>query len=101
MIRTLSQCIDCSFARLQFTPDLLPADIMGTKIFNQKDASFSTIKGPAFVHFVLADEINRAPPKVQSALCRGHAGEAGDHPGRDPSPCPPVLCACHPEPYRI
>ena len=68
MIRTLSQCIDCSFVRLQFTPDLLPADIMGTKIYNQKDASFSTIKGPVFAHFVLADEINRAPPKVQSAL---------------------------------
>jgi MoxR-like ATPase len=68
MIRTLSQCIDCSFVRLQFTPDLLPADIMGTKIFNQKDASFSTIRGPIFAHFVLADEINRAPPKVQSAL---------------------------------
>jgi len=68
MIRTLSQCIDCSFVRLQFTPDLLPADIMGTKIFNQKDATFSTIRGPIFAHFVLADEINRAPPKVQSAL---------------------------------
>jgi len=67
-IRTLSQCIDCSFVRLQFTPDLLPADIMGTKIFNQKDACFSTILGPVFAHFVLADEINRAPPKVQSAL---------------------------------
>jgi len=67
-IRTLSQCIDCSFVRLQFTPDLLPADIVGTKIFNQKDASFSTIRGPVFAHFVLADEINRAPPKVQSAL---------------------------------
>ncbi|MFA6331606.1 MAG: MoxR family ATPase [Methanoregula sp.] len=67
-IRTLSQCVDCSFTRLQFTPDLLPADIMGTKIYNQKDASFSTVKGPIFSHFILADEINRAPPKVQSAL---------------------------------
>lgn len=67
-IRTLSQCIDCSFVRLQFTPDLLPADITGTKIFNQKDFTFSTIRGPIFAHFVLADEINRAPPKVQSAL---------------------------------
>jgi MoxR-like ATPase len=67
-IRTLSQCIDCSFVRLQFTPDLLPADIIGTKIFNQKDASFTTVRGPVFAHFVLADEINRAPPKVQSAL---------------------------------
>ncbi|MDD4138110.1 MAG: MoxR family ATPase [Methanoregula sp.] len=67
-IRTLSQCIDCSFVRLQFTPDLLPADITGTRIFNQKDSVFSTIKGPVFANFVLADEINRAPPKVQSAL---------------------------------
>ncbi|MCK9630874.1 MAG: MoxR family ATPase [Methanoregula sp.] len=68
MIRTLSQCVDCSFTRLQFTPDLLPADIMGTKIYNQKDSSFATVKGPVFAHFILADEINRAPPKVQSAL---------------------------------
>jgi len=67
-IRTLSQCVDCSFTRLQFTPDLLPADIMGTKIYNQKDSSFATVKGPVFANFILADEINRAPPKVQSAL---------------------------------
>jgi MoxR-like ATPase len=67
-IRTLSRCIDCGFVRLQFTPDLLPADIMGTRIFNQKDGIFSTVKGPIFTNFVLADEINRAPPKVQSAL---------------------------------
>jgi MoxR-like ATPase len=67
-IRTLSQCLDCSFVRLQFTPDLLPADITGTKIYNPKDSHFSTVKGPVFAHFVLADEINRAPPKVQSAL---------------------------------
>jgi MoxR-like ATPase len=68
MVRTLAGCLDCTFARLQFTPDLLPADITGTKIFNRKDSSFSTVKGPIFVNFLLADEINRAPPKVQSAL---------------------------------
>jgi MoxR-like ATPase len=68
MVRTLARCLDCSFARIQFTPDLLPADITGTKIFNQKEASFSTVKGPIFVNIILADEINRAPPKVQSAL---------------------------------
>jgi MoxR-like ATPase len=67
-IRTLSQCINCSFTRLQFTPDILPSDIIGTKVFNQKDSSFFTAKGPVFSSFVLADEINRAPPKVQSAL---------------------------------
>lgn len=68
MIQTFSQCIDCSFVRMQFTPDLLPADITGTKIYNHQDMSFTTIKGPIFAHLVLADEINRAPPKVQSAL---------------------------------
>ena len=68
MIKTLSECLDCSFVRLQFTPDLLPADITGTKIYNHKDISFKTVKGPIFTNFILADEINRAPPKVQSAL---------------------------------
>lgn len=68
MIKTLSDCVDCSFTRLQFTPDLLPADITGTKIYNHKDTSFTTLKGPIFANFILADEINRAPPKVQSAL---------------------------------
>jgi MoxR-like ATPase len=68
LIKTLSQAIDGSFSRVQFTPDLLPADITGTKIFNQQSCSFSTVKGPIFSQFVLADEINRAPPKVQSAL---------------------------------
>jgi MoxR-like ATPase len=67
-VRTLSQCIACSFARIQFTPDLLPADITGTKIFDQKCSSFTTVRGPVFANCILADEINRAPPKVQSAL---------------------------------
>jgi len=68
MIKTLSECVECSFTRLQFTPDLLPADITGTKIYNHKDGTFTTMKGPIFANFILADEINRAPPKVQSAL---------------------------------
>lgn len=68
MIKTLSDCLDCEFTRLQFTPDLLPADITGTKIYDHNNSSFSTVKGPIFTNFVLADEINRAPPKVQSAL---------------------------------
>jgi MoxR-like ATPase len=68
MIRTLAQTIDARFCRIQFTPDLLPADIVGTKIYSQKDGKFSTKKGPLFTNLVLADEINRAPPKVQSAL---------------------------------
>lgn len=68
MIKTLSDTIDASFKRIQFTPDLLPADIIGTRIYNQNTCEFSTRKGPVFANFILADEINRAPPKVQSAL---------------------------------
>ena len=68
MVKTLSECLDCGFVRLQFTPDLLPADIIGTKIYDHKNISFKTVKGPIFTNFILADEINRAPPKVQSAL---------------------------------
>ncbi|MCE8424694.1 MAG: AAA family ATPase [Candidatus Methanoperedens sp.] len=68
MIKTLSDTIDASFKRIQFTPDLLPADITGTRIYNQHTGQFSTKKGPIFASFILADEINRAPPKVQSAL---------------------------------
>ena len=68
LIRTLSQCLSASFSRIQFTPDMLPVDVMGTEIFNPRDASFSVKKGPVFGNLVLADEINRAPAKVQSAL---------------------------------
>ena len=68
LVQTLSDCINSKFVRLQFTPDLLPADITGTKIYDHTSSSFSTIKGPIFSNFILADEINRAPPKVQSAL---------------------------------
>lgn len=67
-INTLAKCVDGQFSRVQFTPDLLPADVIGTQIYNQKQESFSIRKGPIFANFVLADEINRAPAKVQSAL---------------------------------
>ena len=67
-IKTLSQLIDTQFSRVQFTPDLLPADVIGTMIYSQKDEKFQVKKGPVFANFVLADEINRAPAKVQSAL---------------------------------
>ncbi len=67
-INTLSQAVDGSFSRIQFTPDLLPADVVGTLIYNMKAGDFSIRKGPIFANFVLADEINRAPAKVQSAL---------------------------------
>lgn len=67
-IKTLSQLIDAQYSRIQFTPDLLPADVIGTMIYSQKDETFHVKKGPVFANFVLADEINRAPAKVQSAL---------------------------------
>ncbi|QOD59705.1 MoxR family ATPase [Polaribacter haliotis] len=67
-INTLSKAVQASFSRVQFTPDLLPADVVGTMIYNMKQNSFEIKKGPIFANFVLADEINRAPAKVQSAL---------------------------------
>merc|ERR1712224_820595 len=67
-ISTLSQTIDADFSRIQFTPDMLPADVIGTQIYSPKTEKFSVKKGPIFANFVLADEINRAPAKVQSAL---------------------------------
>ena len=67
-IKTLAQLIDAKYSRIQFTPDLLPADVVGTMIYSQKEENFQVKKGPVFANFVLADEINRAPAKVQSAL---------------------------------
>ena len=67
-INTLAQAVDAKFSRIQFTPDLLPADLTGTLIYSQKDGRFEVHKGPVFANFVLADEINRSPAKVQSAL---------------------------------
>ncbi|MBP1594021.1 MAG: putative magnesium chelatase [Bacteroidetes bacterium] len=67
-IKTLASLIDAKYSRVQFTPDLLPADVVGTMIYSQKDESFVVKKGPIFANFILADEINRAPAKVQSAL---------------------------------
>ncbi len=67
-VKTLAGAIQAKFQRIQFTPDLLPADLVGTMIYNQKESSFQTKKGPIFANFILADEINRSPAKVQSAL---------------------------------
>jgi len=67
-VKTLASAIHAKFQRIQFTPDLLPADLIGTMIYNQKESSFQTKKGPIFANFILADEINRSPAKVQSAL---------------------------------
>lgn len=68
LIKTLAGCTHCTYKRLQFTPDMMPADITGTKIYKHEKSSFETVKGPVFSNIVMADEINRAPPKVQSAL---------------------------------
>jgi len=67
-VKSLAQCIDVKFSRLQFTPDMLPADVIGTQVYNPQSGNFSTRRGPIFAHLILADEINRAPAKVQSAL---------------------------------
>ena len=67
-VSSVANAVGGSFTRLQFTPDLLPSDLVGTEIYNAKDGSFTVRKGPVFANFVLADEINRAPAKVQSAL---------------------------------
>ena len=68
LVKTVSQAIDADFSRLQFTPDLLPADLVGTQIYNPRTAEFTVHRGPIFANLVLADEVNRAPAKVQSAL---------------------------------
>jgi len=68
LVKTVAQAMDGAFSRIQFTPDLLPSDVIGTTIYNQNDHTFSVKKGPVFANLVLADEINRAPSKVQSAL---------------------------------
>src|ERR1039457_1867268 len=68
LARTLAQALGCDFARVQFTPDLMPADITGTNIFNLQKSEFMLVRGPIFTSFLLADEINRAPAKTQSAL---------------------------------
>jgi len=88
-INTLSQAVRGSFSRIQFTPDLLPADVIGTMIYNMKVSDFSIKKGPIFANFVLADEINRAPAKVQSALLEAmqeHQVTIGDETFKLPEP---------------
>src|SRR6187402_3792514 len=68
LVRTLARVLGCQFNRIQFTPDLMPADITGTSVFNMQKNEFTLIEGPVFTTFLLADEINRAPAKTQSAL---------------------------------
>ena len=81
-VRTLARAIDTKFRRIQFTPDLLPADLIGTLIYDPKDQEFKTKKGPVFANIILADEINRSPAKVQSALLEAmqeHTVTIGEH----------------------
>ena len=88
-IKTLSQLIDAKYSRIQFTPDLLPADVVGTMIYSQKEEAFQVKKGLVFANFVLADEINRAPAKVQSALLEAmqeHQVTIGDNTFKLPTP---------------
>lgn len=88
-IKTLSSLVDADFSRIQFTPDLLPADVVGTLVYSQKDEAFHVKKGPVFANFVLADEINRAPAKVQSALLEAmqeHQVTIGEHTFALPKP---------------
>src|ERR1041385_6766134 len=88
-VKTLAQAVDATFRRIQFTPDLLPADLIGTMIYNPRDATFTTRKGPIFAHVILADEINRAPAKVQSALLEAmqeHQVTIGDETHALPDP---------------
>lgn len=88
-IKTLSQLIEADYSRIQFTPDLLPADVIGTMIYSQKEEKFQVKKGPVFANFVLADEINRAPAKVQSALLEAmqeHQVTIGENTFKLPNP---------------
>jgi MoxR-like ATPase len=88
-VKTVSDCVQTSFRRIQFTPDLLPADLIGTLIYNPKEGNFSVKKGPVFANIVLADEINRAPAKVQSALLEAmqeHQVTIGEETFRLPEP---------------
>ena len=73
-IKTLASLIDAQYSRIQFTPDLLPADVIGTMVYSQKDETFQVKKGPVFANFVLADEINRAPAKSTECFAGSHAG---------------------------
>ena len=88
-INTLSKLVAADFSRIQFTPDLLPADVTGTMVYSQKDEKFHVKQGPVFANFVLADEVNRAPAKVQSALLEAmqeHQVTIGDNTFRLPDP---------------
>ena len=97
---TLASVVGGTFARIQFTPDLLPSDIVGTRIYRGSSERFDVELGPVFVNFLLTDEINRAPAKVQSALLEVMEEQPGDDRRHHPPGAPPVLRRRHAEPDR-
>ena len=109
-VNTLAQALQAQFKRIQFTPDLMPADLIGSRIFHPRDAVFQTLLGPVFANLLLADEINRAPPKVQSALLeamqeadqRTHpqSGRPGDDRRTKPRTTKALCGDGNPKPYR-
>ena len=99
--RSLAQVLGLDFARVQFTPDLLPADITGSFLYNQKEGSFEFRRGPIFTGLVLADEINRTPPKTQSALLEAMQERQVDGRGRDLPAARPLPRARHRQPDRV
>ncbi len=100
MVQAVAKAIDLKFHRVQFTIDLLPSDIVGAEILEQRTSEFRVHKGPIFTNLLLADEINRASPKVQSALLRGHAGAPRLHRRHDPRLARPIPGHRHAEPHR-
>ena len=100
LVKTIGQAIQAGFSRIQFTPDLLPADLIGTRIYNPRTGEFSVQKGPVFSNLILADEVNRAPAKVQRRAPGGNAGGAGHHRRRDLSDRRPFPCPGDTKPHR-
>ena len=100
LVKTLAEAVHADFARLQFTPDLLPADLIGTQVYNPRTTEFTVHKGPVFANIVLADEINRAPAKVQSALLEAMQERQVHHRRHQPPTGRPVPGARHAEPHR-
>ena len=94
-VRTLAAAVQASFRRIQFTPDLLPADIVGNLIYSPQDGKYHATQGPVFANFVLADEINRAPGQGAVRAARSHAGTAGHARWRNAQIAVAVSCACH------
>ncbi len=101
LARSIAKSIGCSFRRIQFTPDMLPSDVTGVSVFNQKTREFEFRPGPVMAQIVLADEINRATPKTQSALAGGHGRAPGDRGRRHLPDGAPLPGAGHAEPHRV